>query len=48
MTCVSQASPLLSTLPYGVTAAAAVAIARFTGNDRGDVPSYDSVEEDEE
>lgn len=31
MSCASQASPLLSTLPYGVTAAAAVAIARFAG-----------------
>lgn len=31
MTCASQASPLLAALPYGVTAAVAVAIGRFTG-----------------
>jgi hypothetical protein len=30
---------MLSMLPYGVTAAAAVAIGRFSGNDRGEVPS---------
>ncbi len=30
MTCASRASSLLATLPYGVTAVAAVAVGRFT------------------
>lgn len=31
MSCASQASQLLSVLPYGVTVVAALAISRFTG-----------------
>jgi hypothetical protein len=47
MTCASQASPLLSTLPYGMTAAVAVAIGRFArpGHSEAD-PSASTGEDD--
>jgi hypothetical protein len=47
MTCASQASPLLSMLPYGMTAAVAVAIGRFArpGHSEAD-PSASTGEDD--
>lgn len=39
MTCASQASPLLSTLPYGLTAVAAVAIGHFTDKNVSSSPT---------
>lgn len=47
MTCASQASPLLSALPYGVTAAAAVAIGRFTGKGNSEADAIASTGDDD-
>jgi hypothetical protein len=47
MTCASQAAPLLSTLPYGVTAAAAVAIGRFAGTGGSEADRTSASREDD-
>ena len=47
MTCASQASSLLSTLPYGVTAAVSVAIGRFSGRRNSEADPTASTREDD-